>query len=597
MSSDQGLYDDDELMNEYLVQPSTINLESFPEAESPPAPAASKRTMRGGLPKPPTVSAAAATRETEALATPERRPRGEPPKWSGQRTPTGRRSKSIGGDQTAVVSVKRRKVSPRKSSAQIIPAPKLPNGQFVKVPKGSMMELLQVRDVEIERLMEELRDYEEEATVLTHQIFLENSENRSLKFHTQQLGKQMAAVQRSAMNIKLTHEAGPPLKYYEDFEINIIYEKLVQSVLRFAHAHCARHDSDVHPSLDNDWHPLVEFETKSCYGTFDNFSKSKNHNHRISIKYIDKITHSNPARLDSCFANEYWDMPPAAIIMEILTEEVFNKIRYLIQSEPFWDPVQAALSEDPVIGKDGKPYQRPGAFSWPDITVTPDYLLQQEARSATNDAGRSIFFFFFTFLPKGVTALIVLIVAFEFNCLRAKMLLHLIQQHEGVGQALGNYVERVGVLILNAIWPFFTFDILNEQLVGGVAEADYIGCMDMRIEDLLNDKWPKKNTNEELHKILTTAMQLALSMRADNSVCYIDKGGWNLRYDPIMMENALCLTDRYKKMTAEDKLHHQPGKDGIAWLVVAPMIKRTGQPDGTGYSEARIISKTKVSLK
>lgn len=122
----------------------------------------------------------------------------------------------------------------------------------------------------------------------------------------------------------------------------------------------------------------------------------------------------------------------------------------------------------------------------------------------------------------------------------------------------------------------------------------------IRFEELFTStaRWSKPQRSiTGLHDILTSAMQLAILMRTDNTVIYIDHGGWNLPYDKTHMENVAQHTNRFKKADVTDKVWYSDTKDAFAWLVVAPMLKRAGQADGKGYNESRILSRSKVALK
>lgn len=178
------------------------------------------------------------------------------------------------------------------------------------------------------------------------------------------------------------------------------------------------------------------------------------------------------------------------------------------------------------------------------------------------------------------------------------MVLHLLSHHEDFGTALTNYLNRIGVLILNAIWPFISYHCLEFNNMGKFHRGDSHEFI--RFEELFTTtaRWSNPQSSiKELHDILTSAMQLAILMRSDHTVMYIDGGGWNLPYDKTHMENVAQHTSRFKKADLSEKVWYSDTKNAFAWLVVAPLLKRAGQADGTGYDEFRILSRTKVALK
>ena len=177
------------------------------------------------------------------------------------------------------------------------------------------------------------------------------------------------------------------------------------------------------------------------------------------------------------------------------------------------------------------------------------------------------------------------------------MVLHLLSHNEGFGTALTNYLDRIGVLILNAIWPFFSYHGLEFNRMGKFHRDDNHEFIKTEELFLGTPRLKPKESAKELHEILTSAMQLAILMRTDNTVMYIDKGGWNLPYDGTHMENVARHTNRFKRAGVSDKAWYSETVDAFAWLVVAPMLKRAGRADGTGYDESSIMSKSIVALK
>jgi len=208
--------------------------------------------------------------------------------------------------------------------------------------------------------------------------------------------------------------------------------------------------------------------------------------------------------------------------------------------------------------------------------MTNDFLIQQERVSARDDP-----------------------TAFEFNCIRAKMILHLMGQHDQLGTVMINYLNRVGVLILNAIHPFITIDCIQYNRIGpGKDEPELL-----RFEQIFRDDTPHAQrlcSKERLHKILTGAWTLAMLMRSDNTVTYLDGGGFNLPFDDHVMQNIAAQRSapalKYFRLSPE-KNRYETTNGTFAWLVVAPCLKRAGRQNGTGYSESRVISKSRMALR
>lgn len=282
------------------------------------------------------------------------------------------------------LSTKKQRLSPRKAGATVIPGAQLPNGGLCKVPKGTMMELIQVRDLEIARLMEELQDYEEEAMVLTYQIHVDANEKAELVAQIEEMSRSMATLQRVGNNLQLAAATGPRLTYWEDGKITALWETMFTKVIEFATRHCSL-------ASDNDHDGLVAYRTDPTntatgdaghFGTFDLFMADKATDTfpkiRVCKYYVKKITNNHPARLDP-FVGEgrVPELIPTAIIMQILTDEVFNKIRFLLRSEPFWDPM---LNPNPNQDKS----------VLLDTDTSDDFWQKQELNSATNDEGEWI---------------------------------------------------------------------------------------------------------------------------------------------------------------------------------------------------------------
>lgn len=295
-----------------------------------------------------------------------------------EQTPDSTKRRSDRGGRS---STKKQRLSPRKAGASVIPGAQLPNGGLRKIPKGTMMELIQVRDLEIARLMEELQDYEEEAMVLTHQIHVDINEKAELEAQVHEMSRSMAALQRVGNSLQLAGASGPRLTYWDDGQIKALWEQLFTKVVEFATTHCGQ-------TADNDYDGLATYRTDPTntttgdvghFGTFDVLMADKAANTSSKIRicqyYVKKITNSYPARLDS-FVGEgrVPELIPTTIIMQILTDEVFDKIRFLLRSEPFWDPML-----NPNINQD-KPVLL-------DTDTSDDFWLRQELNSANNDEG------------------------------------------------------------------------------------------------------------------------------------------------------------------------------------------------------------------
>lgn len=176
------------------------------------------------------------------------------------------------------------------------------------------------------------------------------------------------------------------------------------------------------------------------------------------------------------------------------------------------------------------------------------------------------------------------------------MMLHLMREQD-LGTAVVNYLNRVGVLILNAIYPFITLDCINHDKIG-VDEAD-AGTPLLRFEEILKDTRHarEKESQGKLQIILTQAMNLALLMRSDNTVAFLDGGGWNGPWNGELMQNVAPVTSVYKQAGKDEQMRYDDTTHTFAWLVVAPCLKRTGVLDGTGYNQYRVLSKTRVALR
>lgn len=190
--------------------------------------------------------------------------------------------------------------------------------------------------------------------------------------------------------------------------------------------------------------------------------------------------------------------------------------------------------------------------------------------------------------------------AFEFNCIRAKLMLHLMGQHDQLGTVMINYLNRIGVVILNAIHPFITVDCIHNDKLG--PERDDTAEL-RKFEDIFRNDTPyakELESKKKLHKILTGAWTLALLMRSDNTVTYLDGGGFNLPFDDSVMQNIGAHSQdpalKFFRMSKE-KQRYVTTKGTFAWLVVAPCLKRAGTQDGTAYEESRVISKSRMALR
>ena len=180
------------------------------------------------------------------------------------------------------------------------------------------------------------------------------------------------------------------------------------------------------------------------------------------------------------------------------------------------------------------------------------------------------------------------------------MVLHLMGQHDQLGTVMINYLNRVGVLILNAIHPFITIDCIRHSKIGPGKDGE---PELLRFEQMFRDDTPHEQrlrSRERLHKILTGAWTLALLMRSDNTVTYLDGGGFNLPFDDRVMQNIAAQRPapalKYFRLSPE-KDHYEATNGTFAWLVVAPCLKRAGRQDGTGYEESRVISKSRMALR
>lgn len=173
-------------------------------------------------------------------------------------------------------------------------------------------------------------------------------------------------------------------------------------------------------------------------------------------------------------------------------------------------------------------------------------------------------------------------------------------QHDQLGTVMINYLNRVGVLILNAIHPFITVDCIHHDKIGPDRDE---GAELLRFEQMFRDDTPHAQrllSKQKLHKILTGAWALALIMRSDNTVTYLDGGGFNLPFDEDVMQNIADLRPapalKFFRLS-KDKARYAATNGAFAWLVVAPCLKRTGTETGTGYGESRIISKSRMALR
>lgn len=246
--------------------------------------------------------------------------------------------------------------------------------------------MIQVRDLEVSRLMEELQNYEDEAMVLTHQIHVMENEKHELDMVIQEMSRDMADMQRATSLMRLSSGIGPRLTYWPDEKILSCWDRLVANVLSFAEDHCSwtiEGGVDGMSQYRPDAWKLGGSAAAGHYGTFEYLMGEQDPKRlakiRITQSYVRKLTSDGlgnfyPARLDS-FVGEGRpnELIPAAIIMRILQSEVFDKIRWLLRSEPFWDPMK-------------NPNLAPGV-DWQNFEgrMTNDFLVQQERASARDD--------------------------------------------------------------------------------------------------------------------------------------------------------------------------------------------------------------------
>ena len=517
-----------------------------------------------------------------------------------QVTPVKRRSTPGTGQ-----SAKKRRISPKKTATMIIPGSQLPNGAKHPLPKGTVMEMIQVRDLEVSRLMEELQSYEDEAMVLTYQIHAMSNEKMEQDQQIQEMARSMADMQRALSHMRLSSAIGPKLTYWPDEKINTYWDRLVNNVLSFAEDHCHWPDDggiDGMSQYRPDAWKLGGSGEAGHFGTFQQLMDEKDPTIAAKIgitqSYVRKLTsdglgNSYPARLDA-FVGEGQpnELIPAAMIMRILQSEVFDKIRWLLRSEPFWDPMK---NPNPTTDVDWESFKG---------RMTNDFVVLQERTSAYDDPSE----LFYPPPTSNLSPLILILpvqtftqtAAFEFNCIRAKMMLHLMGQHDQLGTVMINYLNRVGVLILNAIHPFITLDCIHSDRIG--PERGRSAEL-LRFEQIFRDDTPhaqRLQSKKKLHQILTGAWTLALLMRSDNTVTYLDGGGFNLPYDESVMQNIGAQSQNpalkfFRLSTRKGRYAMTNGT--YAWLVVAPCLKRAGRQDGTGYGESRVISKSRMALR
>lgn len=304
---------------------------------------------------------------------------------STQATPAKRR-----GDPGIGPSATKKRISPKKTTTMIIPGSQLPNGGKHALPKGTVMEMIQVRDLEVSRLMEELQNYEDEAMVLTHQIHVMENEKHELEMQIQEMAKDMANMQRATSLMRLSSAIGPRLTYWPDDKILFCWDRLVTNVLSFSEDHCSwatEGGIDGMGQYRPDPWNLGGSAEAGHFRTFENLMGEQDPKRletvRITQSYVRKLTsdglgNSYPSRLDA-FVGEGRpnELIPAAMIMKILQSEVFDKIRWLLRSEPFWDPMK-----NPTLTPD---------VDWQTFKgrMTNDFLVQQERFSARDDPSES----------------------------------------------------------------------------------------------------------------------------------------------------------------------------------------------------------------
>jgi len=301
-------------------------------------------------------------------------------------TPVKRRRSSTGTGPSA----KKRRISPKKTTTMIIPGSQLPNGAKHPLPKGTVMEMIQVRDLEVSRLMEELQNYEDEAMVLTQQIHIMSNEKLERDQQIQEMARSMADMQRAISHMRLSSAIGPRLTYWPDEKIKTYWDRLVNNVLSFAEDHChwtIEGGADGMSQYRPDAWKLGGSAEAGHFGTFQNLMNEQEPSRLAKIgitqSYVRKLTsdglgNSYPARLDS-FVGEGQpnELIPAAMIMRILQSEVFDKLRWLLRSEPFWDPMRNP--------------NRTSEVDWQSFKgrMTNDFVVLQERTSAHDDPSES----------------------------------------------------------------------------------------------------------------------------------------------------------------------------------------------------------------
>ncbi|KAI5806835.1 hypothetical protein DFH27DRAFT_359508 [Peziza echinospora] len=209
------------------------------------------------------------------------------------------------------------------------------------------------------------------------------------------------------------------------------------------------------------------------------------------------------------------------------------------------------------------------------------------------------------------------LVAYQFNSLRARMVNHLIMQHRGFGPYLTEYLDRIGVLILNSIAVFLDDNSLIQNGLAGnfhnpitkekYSLQDLLGVAQVRDRNDFSpdgrpaeaQQKPEERLYYEIHDLVYAAAGLSLMMRSDYSLCYMDMGGLNLRWDRAMMEHSGTFFNQTSPMDTwlarsieSQRKNPRRALNAFAFLVVAPAMKRTGSEGGKGYTEVRLLKKT-----
>ena len=167
------------------------------------------------------------------------------------------------------------------------------------------------------------------------------------------------------------------------------------------------------------------------------------------------------------------------------------------------------------------------------------------------------------------------------------MVRHLTTHSEGFCNALPKYMDQVGVLIINAIYPLLTTDIVAEEKLGFEKK-------ETTVETLLNlDDF---DTPALFQKILTKSAALALLMRTDHTITYLDPGGFDLPWCQQMMKNADEYRNKYVNMVRREHLAANLVNNTKVNIVMAPCLKRAGDERGEDYQVARVVARSVMML-